>query len=177
MRCVGPLRRGHIHTPNRCRTGTARWIARTGNSPHDRKHRPFSFQADNSRKRMLGLPPRTFSAKEKPPRGQVPVTVNLPRGGQRQMYMPGIKSTLEADFHLRLDGTVDQTTLKHAPNKEIESAVREDIQNWVLNSPRSNAAPIGERRQTKIEVSCMAFPSNEEALCTLQAKRRPLEHE
>lgn len=102
--------------------------------------------------------------------GQVPVAVNLPGGGQRQMSMPGIKSTLEVRFRVRLDGTVYEITVKHAPNKEIESAVKEDIQNWVLNPPRSNAAFGGEGRQTKVEVSCMAFPSNEEATCTLQAK-------
>jgi hypothetical protein len=102
--------------------------------------------------------------------GQVPVTVNLPGGGQQQMYMSGIKSALEVDFLVRPDGTTDQVTLKHAPNKEIESAVRENIQNWVLNPPRSNSASQSEKQKAKIEVSCMAFPSNEEATCTLQSK-------
>jgi outer membrane biosynthesis protein TonB len=86
------------------------------------------------------------------------------------MYMLGIKSTLEVDFRLRPNGTTDQIAVKHAPNKDIESAVREDVQNWVVSPPRSNIAAMGEKRQTKIEVSCMAFPSNEEATCTLQAK-------
>jgi hypothetical protein len=102
--------------------------------------------------------------------GLVPVTVNRRGGGQQQMYMLGIRSTLEVDFRIRPNGTADQVTVRHAPNKDIESAVREDVQNWVLSPPRSNIAANGEKHQTKIEVSCMAFPSNEEATCTLQAK-------
>jgi len=102
--------------------------------------------------------------------GQMPVTVNLPGGGQRQMYMPGIKSSLEAEFLVRPDGTTGEIKVRHSPNKEFESAINEALQSWVLIPPRSVGSPRGEKKTVRIDVSCMAFPSSEEATCTLQAK-------
>jgi len=102
--------------------------------------------------------------------GQIPVTVNLPGGQPRMTYLPGIKSTMEVEFLVRKDGTTSQVHAKHSPNKQVESAVTQNIESWVFAPPRSDGAPIEEKQKARIEVSCMAFPSNEEAICTFQAK-------
>jgi hypothetical protein len=102
--------------------------------------------------------------------GQIPVSVNRPREQLREMYLPGIKSTIEVEFLVRKDGTTSQVHAKHAPNKQIESAVTQNIESWVIDPSGPNGAHVEEKQKAKIEVSCMAFPSNEEALCTLQAK-------
>jgi hypothetical protein len=55
--------------------------------------------------------------------GQVPVTANLPGGQPREMYLPGIKGTMEVEFLVRKDGTTSQVRAKHSPNKQVEAAV------------------------------------------------------
>jgi len=77
---------------------------------------------------------------------------------------------MEVEFLVRKDGTTSQVHAKHAPNKQIESAVTQNIESWVIDPARPNGVHVEEMQKAKIEVSCMAFPSNEEALCTFQAK-------
>jgi len=101
--------------------------------------------------------------------GQIPATVNLPGGQRREMYLPGIKSSVEVEFLVRKDGTTSHVQAKHAPNRQVESAVMQDIESWVIDPPLQNGAHVEEKQKAKIEVSCMAFPSNEQALCTLRA--------
>lgn len=105
--------------------------------------------------------------------GQVPVTANLPVGQPREMYLPAIKATMEVEFLVPKDGTTSQVRAKHSPNKQVESAVTQNIESWVIDPSRPNGAHVEGKQKAKIEVSCMAFPSNEEALCTLQAKSTP----
>jgi len=85
------------------------------------------------------------------------------------MYLPGIKSSVEVEFLVRKDGTTSHVQAKHAPNRQVESAVMQDIESWVIDPPLQNGAHVEEKQKAKIEVSCMAFPSNEQALCTLRA--------
>ncbi len=101
--------------------------------------------------------------------GQLPVGVILPGGREQTMTMPGLKSSLEIEYVVRKDGSNEQVRVKHAPNKQIEAAVTESVQGWVMVPKRLNGAPTEEKRKGTINVSCQAFPSNDEALCTLHA--------
>src|SRR5262249_45108356 len=100
--------------------------------------------------------------------GQIEITVIAQKGGQRKASVPGLKSTLEATFNVRPDGIVDQVHIKHAPNKEIEEAVKSNIETWVLSPPTSNGSLAGGKRQLEINVTCLAFPASEEGTCTLR---------
>ena len=95
--------------------------------------------------------------------GQTPVTIILPGGKEQMMMMPGMKSSLEIEYVVRKDGSTEQVRVKHAPNKQIETAVTESVQGWIVVPNRLNGSPIEEKRRGKINVSCQAFPSNDEA--------------
>jgi len=78
--------------------------------------------------------------------GQTPVTVILPGGKEQMMMMPGMKSSLEIDV-VRKDGSTEQVRVKHAPNKQIETAVTESVQGWIVVPNRLNGSPIEEKRR------------------------------
>ncbi len=94
------------------------------------------------------------------------MTVNVPGQQPRQMLAPGLRVTVELRYRVRQDGTVDHVQVRGAPRKEIESPLLEDISGWVFEPPRTSASPEGENHEIKVLVSCMAFPSNDEATCT-----------
>lgn len=101
---------------------------------------------------------------------QVPVTIVGPNGQQRQIYMAGLRASLHANFVVRKDGTTDEIEIHNAPNKEILFILMGHIQDWVFAPPRKDGVPVEAAQKATIEVSCMAFPTNDQATCTLSLK-------
>ncbi len=96
--------------------------------------------------------------------GEVTVTVN-PGSHARAIHVPGIQSVVDVDFLVLKDGTVGQVQVRHAPAREIESAISENIRGWVFDPPRQNGTPAERNQNMKVRVSCLAFGSNKEASC------------
>ncbi|HXA00243.1 MAG TPA: YCF48-related protein [Candidatus Dormibacteraeota bacterium] len=96
-----------------------------------------------------------------------PVTMSLPGGTQRIVSMPGMMSLVEIEYTTRKNGTIGETRVKDAPNKQIQIAVSEVIKSWVMVPPQENGVPREEKDKLKLRVSCMASPFDDEALCTL----------
>lgn len=138
------------------------------------KNRPSSGSIDPFLIQSLPFPADCLSCPLKPfPLSknlltEAPVTVIQPGGKQRTISMPGLKSSPEIEYVVRKNGSTERVRVRHAPNKQIEAAVAENVQSWVLVPPRANGTPVIDIRKRKIAVSCQAFPSNGEALCTLR---------
>ncbi len=43
---------------------------------------------------------------------------------------------MEVEFLVRKDGTTSQAGAKHSPNKQVESAVTQNIESWVIDPSR-----------------------------------------
>jgi photosystem II stability/assembly factor-like uncharacterized protein len=101
------------------------------------------------------------------------VTAKAPSGQWRRMDALGLDSSLDADFLIRKDGTVDRVRVENAPNKEIESAALESIRTWLFDPPRVNGEPVETERRVLLAVSCFAFATNDGSTCSLSVPSAP----
>jgi len=81
------------------------------------------------------------------------------------------RGLLDVDFLVRKDGTVGDVKVQHASAKELESSVARVVEAWIFEPPRQGDAPVEKRQNIKLGLVCFAFPTNEEATCSLISSR------
>lgn len=86
------------------------------------------------------------------------------------MSMLHLGANLDVSYQLEKDGTTKNVEVRGTEVKEIQDAVRADVESWLFQPPGTG---LSKHQQLGLFVRCSGSPSREDASCLAQLPPRP----